>query len=280
MDAPLYPPLCPPIHPPFALRVQDYVLPETFALRVVAATGSTNSDLLDQARAGELADGQTGQVNVLIAHAQSAGRGRLGRTWLAEPGSSLLMSVGCVRQASAADLAGITVALGARAAQVLRAHGVHAQVKWPNDVLLDSAKLAGILVETVAIRAGLAIVAGIGVNGVVPQAVRAATGQPTAALLDALPLAGGQAAQIGRDLAIAFAQLLTAPALLQTIRADLVDVFTLLDACNGRAVHVQIDGKPHAQGIARGVDTHGALLIETPQGLRAFASGEVSVRWQ
>ncbi|MFM2398273.1 MAG: hypothetical protein RL341_430 [Pseudomonadota bacterium] len=276
MDAPLHRPL----HSPFALSAQDYGLPEAFAVRVVAATGSTNADLLDQARAGQLADGQTSQVDVLIAHAQSAGRGRQGRAWLAAPGTSLLMSVGCVRQASAADLAGITVALGARAAQVLIGHGVQAQVKWPNDVLLEGAKLAGILVETVTTHAGLAIVAGIGVNGMVPQAVRAATGRPTAALLDVLPLTGGQAAQIGHDLAMAFAGLLTAPALPQTIRTDLASAFALLDACKDRAVQVQIDGKPHAQGIARGVDAQGALLIETPQGLRAFASGEVSVRWQ
>ncbi|MGL4575906.1 MAG: biotin--[acetyl-CoA-carboxylase] ligase [Burkholderiaceae bacterium] len=269
-----------PLRPPFALHAQDYRLPDACAVSVVAATGSTNTDLLDQARAGQLADGQAGRVNVLVAHAQSAGRGRLGRAWLAEPGASLLMSVGCVRQASAADLAGITVALGARAAQVLRKHGVQAQVKWPNDVLLEGAKLAGILVETVTTHTGLAIVAGIGVNGAVPQAVRAATGQPTAALMDALPLTNGQAAQIGHDLAVAFADLLTAPALAQSIRTDLASAFALLDACKDRPVQVQMDGKLHAHGIARGVNAHGALLIETPQGVRAFASGEVSVRWQ
>jgi BirA family transcriptional regulator, biotin operon repressor / biotin---[acetyl-CoA-carboxylase] ligase len=265
---------------PFALRAADYRLPGELALTVVDETGSTNTDLLELARAGSLAVGDTGRATIRVALAQSAGRGRLGRAWQAAPGASLLMSVGCTRRVAAQDLSGITVALGTRAAVVLQTHGVSAQVKWPNDVLVDGAKLAGILVETVAAPAGLAIVAGIGVNGVMEQSLRGNVDQPVAALGDLLPLTQPQAAQIGHDLAVAFAQLLLAADLRAAIAATLRERHALLDACRDRPVKLVADGQTTGAGIARGVDEAGCLLLETSQGLRRLTSGEVSLRWQ
>jgi BirA family biotin operon repressor/biotin-[acetyl-CoA-carboxylase] ligase len=264
---------------PFALTASDYRLPPALKLRVVEQTGSTNSDLLALARAGELADGQSGDAQVLIAHAQSAGRGRQGRNWSAAPGASLLMSVGCIRSVGPSELSGLSVALGARAAQVLRASKLAASVKWPNDLLVNGAKLAGILVETVSTSKGLAIVAGIGLNGTLPPAQQGAQ-HSIAALQDLIDITPEHAARIGHDLAIAFADLLLSPSITQAVRTDLSRTLAGVDACVGREVKLISSGTVIAQGFARGVDTDGALLLETASGITAHAIGEVSLRWQ
>ena len=126
-------------------------------IRVVAETGSTNSDLLAEAKRG-LAEGA-----VLAAETQSAGRGRMGRHWVSPPRAALAFSVllrpTAVPPASRGWvplLTGVAVAAGpARARQA-----VDAWLKWPNDVQVNGAKLAGILAE----QAGDAIVVGTGIN--------------------------------------------------------------------------------------------------------------------
>lgn len=124
-------------------------------VRHVAETDSTNRVLAAAAVAGA-ADGL-----VLVADHQTAGRGRLGRRWEAAPGAALLASV-LLRPALAPDryhLVSSAVALSAAAA-CRSVAGVSPALKWPNDLLLDAGKLAGILAEA---SAG-AVVVGIGVN--------------------------------------------------------------------------------------------------------------------
>ena len=116
-------------------------------VRWVAETGSTNADLLALAR-----DGAPEGI-VLVADHQTAGRGRLGRTWEAPPGASLLVSVLLRPPAAVADA--VTMAAGvAMADAVDEVAGVHARLKWPNDLVVavdgptaDDRKLAGILAE-------------------------------------------------------------------------------------------------------------------------------------
>lgn len=126
---------------------------------VLAATGSTNADLAAAARAG-LAPGA-----VLIASHQSAGRGRLARTWEAPPDTSVACSV-LVRPDHPADewgwlplLTGMGVVDGIRDAT-----GLDARLKWPNDVLVDQRKLCGILCERVETATGACAVLGFGIN--------------------------------------------------------------------------------------------------------------------
>ena len=125
-------------------------------VEVTEVTGSTNADLLVRADAGEP------EGAVLAAEEQRAGRGRLGRTWTSPPRAALTFSV-LLRPATVPRarlgwlplLAGVAVAAGVRAVAA-----VDAQLKWPNDVLVGPAKLAGILAEA----SGDAVVIGIGVN--------------------------------------------------------------------------------------------------------------------
>lgn len=137
----------------------------------VAETGSTNADLLARARVGE-PDG-----TVLVADHQTAGRGRLGRTWEAPPGSSLLVSL-LVRPGPPAGQAHLlTVALGLAALDALEeVAGLRAWLKWPNDLVVPDdrggadRKLGGILAESV-VEGGrtVAVVAGIGINLTWPE---------------------------------------------------------------------------------------------------------------
>lgn len=109
-------------------------------VRWVAETGSTNADALALAR-----DGAPEGV-VLVADHQRAGRGRLGRTWTAPPGASLLTTVLLRPPAGVADAATLAAAL-AMAEAVEACTGVRALLKWPNDLVVDGRKLAGVLAE-------------------------------------------------------------------------------------------------------------------------------------
>ncbi|MBO0786215.1 MAG: biotin--[acetyl-CoA-carboxylase] ligase, partial [Actinobacteria bacterium] len=125
-------------------------------VRVVAATGSTNADLLAEAAAG------APEGTVLVAEAQTAGKGRLGRSWASPAGTGLTFSVLLRPEGVPPTLLGwLPLLTGvAVAAAASEAAAVECRLKWPNDVLAGGAKLAGILVEGQA--AGL--VAGIGLN--------------------------------------------------------------------------------------------------------------------
>jgi BirA family biotin operon repressor/biotin-[acetyl-CoA-carboxylase] ligase len=125
-------------------------------IRVVAETGSTNADVLGEARNG------APEGLVLAAEAQTAGRGRQGRRWHSRPGAALTFSVLLRPQLAPPAARGwVPLLVGvAVAAAVRRVAGLDARLKWPNDVLMADGKLAGILAE----QAGDAIVVGIGIN--------------------------------------------------------------------------------------------------------------------
>ena len=135
---------------------QDF--PQTRAefpqLEVLASADSTNRVLSE-------IDATGNSYHVVITSHQTAGRGRLGRQWISRQGESLALSV-LVPWVSKEHLSWLSLVVGASLVTSLRGAGVtRAQMKWPNDVLLDGAKLAGILCES--LTSGR-LVAGIGVN--------------------------------------------------------------------------------------------------------------------
>ncbi|MDK1360236.1 biotin--[acetyl-CoA-carboxylase] ligase [Arthrobacter sp. zg-Y1219] len=139
-------------------------------LEVVAETGSTNTDLADQAR---LRPADAPDLTVLTAEMQTAGKGRLGRTWVAPPRSSLFVSV-LLRPVNAAGRPLPTQSYGwlsllaalALSESVAARTGVEARLKWPNDVMVDGRKLAGVLAQLVMDSSGAppAVVVGAGMN--------------------------------------------------------------------------------------------------------------------
>src|SRR6201996_2162512 len=138
-------------------------------LDVVEETGSTNADLLARAASGVDVAGA-----VLIAEHQTAGRGRHGRGWSASPCAQITMSVGVsVVDVPSAGWGWLSLAAGVA--------GVHAGLKWPNDVLAGGGKLAGILAEV----ARPVVVIGLGLNVTqAPEEVDGAGANPPTSLLD------------------------------------------------------------------------------------------------
>ena len=210
------------------------------------ATDSTS----DRAKALAAAGAPHGTLGT--AGEQHAGRGRQGRVWSAPPGRSLLMSL-----VLRAWLAVLPLAAAVAVADVA---GPGATIKWPNDVLLDGGKLAGILVEG---RANATwVVLGIGVNVAVAREDLPAELRDRAATLALEPAA------IEPTLAALLAAL---EKRLEQDPASLLEDFRARDALLGREVRWQ-----HGSGTAAGVDDAGALLVDLPDGTRtALDCGEV-----
>lgn len=135
-------------------RVWSALEKDGWRLRWLPEVDSTNRVVADAAREGEA------QGLVVAADHQTAGRGRLDRPWDAPAGTALLASILLRPDLHPSRLHLVTAAVGLSAAAVLAARGVSAELKWPNDLLVGEAKLAGILAEAV----GGAVVVGIGVN--------------------------------------------------------------------------------------------------------------------
>jgi BirA family biotin operon repressor/biotin-[acetyl-CoA-carboxylase] ligase len=134
---------------------------------------STNTELLAEARRGEP------EGVVVVADHQTAGRGRLGRTWSARPGAALLVSV-LLRPSVGPDrLPLVTMAAGLAAADgVEAAAGFRPGLKWPNDLVVEDRKLAGMLTETAPGAGDVSLVVGIGFNvsaGAYPEELAAAS---------------------------------------------------------------------------------------------------------
>jgi BirA family transcriptional regulator, biotin operon repressor / biotin---[acetyl-CoA-carboxylase] ligase len=153
-------------------------------LRWVAETGSTNRDLLDLA-----SDGAPDGV-VLVADHQSAGRGRLDRTWVAPAGASLLLSVLLRPDIDPVDAPLVTVAMALAIVDAVTESVARVRVKWPNDVVVGGdpdRKLAGVLAESVIDRRGALVVvvgAGINVNWPVPLSPELEALAPSATALN------------------------------------------------------------------------------------------------
>jgi BirA family biotin operon repressor/biotin-[acetyl-CoA-carboxylase] ligase len=255
-------------------------------VRVVEETGSTNADLLAEAQAG------AGEGLVLVAEAQTAGRGRMGRRWISPPRRALTFSV-LLRPAVPAGLLGwVPMLAGVAVASALEhTAGVEARLKWPNDVLAGGAKLAGILAE----RWGGAIVVGTGIN-VLQQ--RGELPVPTATSL-VMARGTGPAQEQGRgpaeargradgadmrerlltavldELACWYRAWLDQPRPGDADGCGLREEYLRRSGTVGTAVTVMLPGGQNLTGMAVGIDAAGRLEIRTPTGLVQVSAGDV-----
>ncbi len=236
-------------------------------IRIVGATASTNTDVLRQAAAG------APEGLVIAAESQTAGKGRLGRTWQTRPGAALTFSVlvrpDAVPQASRGWLpllAGVAVV-----SALAEVTGLAAKLKWPNDVLAGGGKLAGILAE----QSGGAIVVGIGIN---------VLGRETE-----LPVATATSLQRcgfgGTDRTVLLAAILrqfehwylrwreTGPG--DAENSGLRKEYLAVSATVGEQVRVQLPGDRVLTGTAAGVDVAGQLLIDIGDAVVALSAGDV-----
>jgi len=231
---------------------------------------STSSEI--QRRAITLPD-----LSVILAETQSAGRGRRGRTWLSPPGLNIYLS--CLKRFDAgfASLSGLSLAVGVIVMRTLEALGIDgAGLKWPNDVLSDDGKLAGILVELSGEYQGpCAAIIGVGLNVRLTPALREQAGQP---VNDLVGLADGAAPDRNRVAAALIGALVEG--LKQFERegfAAFVGEYAAHDLLHGKALRVQ-GAQGSMDGVGAGVDARGALLLQTADGLHSIDSADVSVR--
>ena len=237
------------------------------AVEVVHETGSTNADLL--ARAASLTE-----PLLLVAEHQTAGRGRAGRNWLSSPEGSLTFSLAWRFEGGPQALIGLPLAIGVALAETLAGLGVQVQLKWPNDVLKDGDKLAGILVETQsAPGGGIWAVTGIGLNLLMPDEMEARLGRSAAGV--------PWLARMERDALVA-ALLDGLAAALREFAARGFAAFSarwnLRHAWQGETVVLLDAGKVVQEGLAAGVDDSGRLLLDTADGRVPVLAGDVSLR--
>ena len=254
-----------------ATTIQASLAPTTQAwlksLEVVTTIPSTNAELVRRA--------ETQSVNgaVLAAEVQTAGRGRRGREWLSPFGRNLAVSMGVAIDRPPAEVGALGLAVGLGVHDALADLGTpNVQLKWPNDVLLDGRKVAGILVELVRLSPIVEVVIGIGVNVGCGSAIASQVEQPIADVAEAVPgisrnqlLAGVLDHVLAESHAFAAARF---PAMHARWRnahrheGETVTVTTPTERVSGVAT----------------VLPSGALALDTAGGRREFTGGEVSVR--
>lgn len=229
---------------------------------------STNQFLLSQA---------SGRGAVCLAERQSAGRGRRGRGWVSPYGQNIYLSLRWQYEQGVTALEGLSLAVGAVVADLLeRDLGLRGvSLKWPNDVMLRGRKLGGVLIEVGGDLTGdCAVVVGLGLNvGMSASATTDDISQPWADLLQAGIKADRN--QLSAALVSCLLPLLSRypDKGFQGYRSLWLRHAAYLDA----PVRV-ISQTQCSDGIMRGVDHSGCLLVEVDGELRSYSGGEVSLR--
>ncbi|MCX8087263.1 MAG: biotin--[acetyl-CoA-carboxylase] ligase [Rhodocyclaceae bacterium] len=238
-----------------------------FDIDLIEVCDSTNALLLARAEAGAPSG------SVIVAERQTAGRGRRNRPWFSAPGESLTFSL-LWRFAPGRFPAGLSLAAGLAVIEALAKVGAgktaRLALKWPNDVLKDGKKLAGILVELVP-GAPQAAVIGIGLNLRLPVALPGEVRAMSAALdesVDANALLAALLVELAATLEILGAQGFAA----------LREAWRTHHAYEEAPICLLSDMAPPREGICRGIDVDGALLFETEGRIERVLSGEVSLR--
>lgn len=244
-------------------RAADRLGPFARQILWYASVSSTNDV------AASLADRGAAEGAVVAANAQSAGRGRQGRSWASPPGAGLYVSTVLRPPRDAVRV--LTIAAGVAVAEGIEAAtGLDAALKWPNDVYAGERKLAGVLAE--AADAIQYVILGIGIN-VMPAAY------PPDVAARATSLEEELGRQVDRGLLLA--ECLAALARrYDDLRGGRTGV--VLDAWRrraaptlGRRVRWEAAGST-VEGVAENIDDTGALVVRTPLGLVTIAAGEVA----
>ncbi len=232
-------------------------------VEVVRVTGSTSADLIAEARAG------APEGRVLLAEEQRAGRGRHDRTWSSPPRAGLTFSLLLRPAAPPVRWPLLPLLVGSAVAGELE-QWVSGEVglKWPNDVLIDGRKVAGILAET----AGSAVVVGLGLNvstreAELPDARSTSLQLSVDETVDRLPVLRAVLRAIERDYT-AWNRNGGAP---QTVLPD----YRRRSSTLGRQVRVELPDEAPVTGRAVAVDDAGLLVVETGAGQRSFAAADV-----
>lgn len=252
-------------------RIRQHLSPQAGSwlrtLTVHPLIGSTNAELMARAAQESVAG------HVCTAEVQVQGRGRRGRTWASPFGANLAVSMGLAVARPMAELGGASLVVGLAVLDALETIGTPGlALKWPNDVLRDGAKLAGILIE-MARTPGTELVVGIGLNVTLTPALRARLPQAVADLAD-LPDRPSRSDL----LAGIVSSVVTFVAEFDRLGFEpFVEAFNDRHFYHGRDSRV-LQGPDSVEGRVAGVSARGELILAGASGLQTFNGGEVSLR--
>lgn len=238
------------------------VTPQGWRVEITEASPSTNAVVAERARAGE------DEGVVVVTEHQTAGRGRLDRVWETPARSSLTLSVLLRPDAPAQDWPWLPLLTGYAVQAALADRLPDIALKWPNDVLVEERKVAGILVERIDTPLGPAAVIGIGIN--VSQTLE----ELPVALATSIELETGEPVERTGLLGQVLGSLHGLQGLLrdpEALRAAYVDVCSTL----GRAVDVHLPGGDVRRGEALDIDSRGALVVSSAEGTFTVGAGDV-----
>jgi len=237
---------------------------QAYELRRIARCGSTNSLLL--------AEPILTRPVLLLADAQTSGRGRRGRRWHSQPGEGLTFSLAVALRRPLRELTALPLVAGVAVARALHALGLgKAALKWPNDIVVDGAKLGGILIETKSLNGKVKAVIGVGINLRGAAALRTRLRRQAAALEQfiAVPDVERLARAIGEALLASLAAFEAHG--LDAVRAE----WQRLDTHAGQKLRVRLADGRVLTGVSSGLEPDGALRLATRGGMRAVRSGRV-----
>ncbi len=243
------------------------------SIEIHSEIDSTNSYLMSQVRKNVVASGA-----VCLAEFQSAGRGRRGRQWVSPFASNLYLSLYWQFSLSPLQLGGLSLAVAVAVADALQSVGLKdVAVKWPNDILWQGKKLAGILLDVTGGVAGSnEVVIGVGLNMRMPERSANKIDQVWIDLEAAL----GRTVSRNQLTSILLERLLETVLLYQNSGLDsFLERWRAMDAMNGAAAVLNVYGKSLC-GTARGINEAGALIFETEGKTSVYQSGEVSLKRQ
>ena len=239
---------------------------------VQSVTDSTNSQLMQKLKDGVVPE----KGSVLVAEAQTAGRGRRGKQWFSPFGCNLYFSMYWQLEQGIQAAMGLSLVVGLAVAKVLQQQWqLPVRLKWPNDLYIEHKKLGGILVELAGqTHAQCDVVIGLGLNIRMPDQTDKAVDQPWADLTSAL----GKA--VDRNLLVALLQhqlVLDLQHFSQQGFASYAQEFNLLDQFAGEQVTLS-SGSQTMTGLCAGVDAQGGLVLDINGQKQSFYGGELSLR--
>ncbi|MDH4233799.1 MAG: biotin--[acetyl-CoA-carboxylase] ligase [Gallionella sp.] len=245
-----------------------------FDLEILPQAASSNTLLLQ--RAGlDVANGGAPSGSVLAVELQTAGRGRMGRNWHSSLGTALTFSLLWRFDCGLNGLSGLSLGVGVAVVRALKKLGAQdVKLKWPNDILTEQGKLAGVLIEAQGDMLGPStVVIGIGLNCTMPASLLRQIDQPPSAL-DEVCVAMPSRSQLLAATLLELAD--TMQQFAQGGFAVLRNEWEQNHIHQDRPIQMQMADGRMVSGIVRGASDSGELCLETAQGMRRFNSGEVA----
>ena len=246
------------------------------SIELELSTGSTNAVALEGVSRGRK------QGNLYLAESQTAGRGRRGRAWVSPFARNLYFSLSWTFTEGAAALEGLSLAVGLAISKGLENYGVqNAKLKWPNDLLHDGRKLAGVLLEMTGDASGdCQVVIGAGVNVSMSDNDADGIDQPWTDVKRAMGISSQQSADRNRLLAEILNELIPTLQLFSTQGFEPFQTEWMeRDAFSNKKVILQTQNQ-QMEGVEQGVDENGALQLRIGQDIKTFHGGELSLRLQ